>query len=140
MFLPRSSRASHRSAELFASLEELRRDRSVAPFILDVRGAGLMVGVEFASPTPASDPFRLQGAPANLASRIAKKCQENGLFILTTSVYQVGVFLLPFRTPTPRRYVSQVVRFIPPLNITKEELAKGMGVFHAAVKAVVKEG
>jgi len=85
-----------RSAELFASLEQLRRDPAVAPFILDVRGAGLMAGVEFASPTPASDVFRFQGAPANLASRVAKRCQENGLFILTTSVYQVRMFSSAF--------------------------------------------
>jgi 4-aminobutyrate aminotransferase len=99
MFLSciRSPCASHRSAELFTSLEELRRDPTLAPFILDVRGTGLMVGVEFASPTPVSDVFRFQGAPANLASRIAKRCQENGLFILTTSVYQVSVrFLVAF--------------------------------------------
>lgn len=79
----------HRSEELFASLEELRKDSSVSPHILDIRGAGLMVGVEFASPTPSSDLAKSSHAPANMASRVAKRCQENGLFILTTSVYQV---------------------------------------------------
>lgn len=80
---------SIRSNELFSSLEELKKDPSIAPHILDIRGAGLMVGVEFASPSPVSDLFKSSSAPANLASRIAKKCQEKGLFILTTSVYQV---------------------------------------------------
>ncbi|KAF8313129.1 hypothetical protein DL93DRAFT_2125940 [Clavulina sp. PMI_390] len=111
-----------RSAQLFESLEELRKDSAVAPHILDIRGAGLMVGVEFASPnSPAGDLFTSSSTPANLASRIAKRCQENGLFILTTSVYQV-------------------IRFIPPLNITKDELAKGLAIFHDAVKSVVREG
>lgn len=84
--------SSRRSKELFSSLEELRKDSAVAPHILDIRGAGLMVGVEFAAPGPASDLFKSSSAPANLASRIAKKCQEEGLFILTTSVYQVSLF------------------------------------------------
>lgn len=79
------------SKELFASLKELREDPAVSPYILDVRGAGLMVGLEFASPpTFANDQFARPDAPPMLASRIAKKCQEKGLFILTTSVYQVS--------------------------------------------------
>jgi 4-aminobutyrate aminotransferase len=78
-----------RSKELFASLEELRSDPVVNPFILDVRGVGLMVGVEFTSPTPANDPFARPHHLPGLALAITKKCQENGLFILTTSVFQV---------------------------------------------------
>lgn len=87
-----------RSKELFTSLEELRSDPAVGPHILDIRGVGLMVGVEFASPTPANDPFANPKSPAGLASAIAKKCQENGLFILTTSVYQVRLPRNVYRT------------------------------------------
>ena len=91
--------------------------------ILDVRGQGLMVAVEFASPkgTGAYDPFRNESVPDKLASRVAKRCQEKGLLILTTSVYEV-------------------IRFIPALNITKEDLAKGCQIFAEAVEEVVKEG
>jgi len=112
-----------RSKELFALLEELRSDSTLSPFILDIRGKGLMVGVEFASPpgTFSRDVFSNPKAPSNLASRIAKRCQEKGLLILTTSVYQV-------------------VRFIPPLTITKEELTEGMRIFSTAMKEVLNEG
>lgn len=77
------------SKELFAGINALRSDAAIAPFITDVRGRGLMVGVEFASPAPASDPFVSPDAPKDIASRVAKKCLDQGLFILTTSVYQV---------------------------------------------------
>jgi 4-aminobutyrate aminotransferase len=75
---------------LFAALDGLRKEPEVSPHILDVRGAGLMVGVELTSPsTSANDPFTAPNGPPNLAARVAKRCQEKGLFILTTSVYQV---------------------------------------------------
>ena len=40
----------------------------------------------------------------------------------------------------PHLIFLQVVRFIPPLTITKEELAEGMEIFSAAVKEVLNEG
>ncbi|KAJ7691633.1 acetylornithine aminotransferase [Mycena rosella] len=75
--------------------------------VIDVRGRGLMVAVEFTG--------------AGLAARVAKKCVERGMLILTTSVYEV-------------------VRFIPPLNIAAADLAKGAEVFKEAVEEVVREG
>jgi 4-aminobutyrate aminotransferase len=82
-----------------------------------------MIGVEFASPSPISvyDPNTLAGAPKSLASRVAKRCLEKGVLILTTSIYEV-------------------VRFIPPLNISAEEMVKGIEIFTQAVEEVVKEG
>jgi len=110
-----------RSKELFAAINVLRTESDISPFILDVRGLGLMVGVEFASPTSSPrDPYTDKTAPDNFAARVAKKCQDKGLFILTTSVYQI-------------------IRFIPPLNISREDLAKGMEIFQEAVREVVHE-
>ena len=82
-----------------------------------------MIGVEFASPSliSAYDPTTLAGAPKSLASRVAKRCLEKGMLILTTSIYEV-------------------VRFIPPLNVSAEELAIGIKIFTEAVEEVVKEG
>lgn len=112
-----------RSEELFACLEALRSNETVAPCVVDIRGKGLMVAVEFATPTGTGpwDAFVKPGAPKSLASRVAKRCQEKGLMILTTSVYEV-------------------IRFIPALNITKEDLAKGCKIFAEAVEEVVREG
>lgn len=92
------------------------------------------MGVEFASPSSPGvehDHAVLPHAdshgqiefthPENLASRVAKRCVEKGMLLLTTSVYEV-------------------VRFIPPLNISKQDLAKGCAIFGEAVREVVKEG
>ena len=55
-----------------------------------------------------------------MASEVAKKCVEKGLLILTTSVYEV-------------------IRFIPPLNITKEDLKKGCDIFAESLSEVVEK-
>lgn len=92
-----------------------------------------MVGLEFASPSspgaeydhaaPPLDSSSTQAVPhpEHLASRVAKRCIEKGMLLLTTSAYEV-------------------VRFIPPLNISKEDLAKGCAIFGEAVREIVKEG
>ncbi|KAF8646674.1 hypothetical protein AX16_007105 [Volvariella volvacea WC 439] len=113
-----------RSAELFESLNELKADPTISPYILDIRGRGLMVGVEFTSPNGPGAQYDVNAkasSPQNLSSRVAKRCIEKGMLILTTSVYEV-------------------VRFIPPLNISKEDLKKGAEVFKEAVREVVREG
>lgn len=135
-----------RSNELFSALNALKYDPSLNPHIIDVRGRGLMVGIEFASPTSSSHAFSTHSAPSlpppsatphhsphsanthhdgnhpeNMAARVARKCIEKGMLILTTSVYEV-------------------VRFIPPLNVSKEDMKKGCGIFAESVREVVKEG
>ncbi|KAI0266995.1 acetylornithine aminotransferase [Gloeopeniophorella convolvens] len=110
-----------RSAELFKALRALQNDSGAGKFILDVRGQGLMVAVEFASPSHSTrDPAAVKDAPAGLAAKVSKRCLEKGMFLLTTSVYET-------------------VRFIPPLNISEEDLAKGIKIFTEAVEEVVKE-
>ncbi|KAI0339781.1 hypothetical protein BDW22DRAFT_1335400, partial [Trametopsis cervina] len=112
-----------RSSELFEALHALQSNKTISSSILDVRGQGLMVAVEFASPTGTGeyDPFRRPEVPARLASRVAKRCQEKGLLILTTSVYEV-------------------IRFIPPLNISQADLKKGTQIFAESVEEIVREG
>lgn len=81
-----------------------------------------MVGIEFASPSASGwDAARRPDAPKNMASRIAAKVLERGVLLLTTSVFEV-------------------VRFIPPLNISKEDMDKGIKAFQEAVEEVVREG
>lgn len=107
------------SKELFSYLEPLRSN----PAVLDIRGQGLMVAVEFASPTGTSphDPLRNPNVPAKLSTRVAKRCQQKGMFILTTSAYEV-------------------VRFIPALNVTAGDLKKGCDIFVESVEEIVREG
>jgi 4-aminobutyrate aminotransferase len=81
-----------------------------------------MIGFEFASPSGAEhDPFLKPGAPKSLANRVATRCIEKGLLLLTTSAFEV-------------------VRFIPPLNVTQGDLKKGADIFAEAFKEVVREG
>jgi len=82
-----------------------------------------MIAIEFASPSSVSahDPNTLADAPKNLASRVAKRCLEKGMLIITASVYEV-------------------IRFIPPLNISAEDMAIGIEIFTQAVEEVMKEG
>jgi len=136
-----------RSVELFSALNALKYDPALNPHIIDVRGRGLMVGIEFASPSSAESPtFSTHSAgtlpppsakphhsshsanhhhhgkhPKDMAARVARRCIEKGMLILTTSVYEV-------------------VRFIPPLNVSKEDMKKGCAIFAESVREVVKEG
>ena len=102
----------------------------------DVRGLGLMIGVEFAAPTPAFGQKLPAGASGSdntaaaagakapgskLASRVAAKCLEKGMYILTTSVYET-------------------IRFICPLTITEDEMALGVKIFQESVREVAQEG
>ncbi|KAG6855788.1 hypothetical protein H0H87_010834 [Tephrocybe sp. NHM501043] len=118
------SNVQARSAELLGALNELRSDPTVAPYILDVRGTGLMVAVEFTSPcSPGAqyDPVSKKDSPKTLAWRVSQACFEKGLLILTTSAYEV-------------------IRFIPPLNITQMEIKAGAAIFAQAVRQVIGEG
>ena len=81
-----------------------------------------MAAMEFSSPSYSiRDPVLNRSAPKNLASRVAKRCIEKGLLILTTSMYEV-------------------IRFIPPLNISQGDLKKGCDIFAQALEEVVREG
>lgn len=72
----------------------------------DLRGLGLMVALEFEAP---------QGS--GVASAVTKACLERGMIMLTCSTYET-------------------VRFIPPLNISEEEMEEGLRIFEEAVAEV----
>lgn len=93
-----------RSSELLSFLQYLQAEPEVSPAIIDVRGKGLMIAVEFASPSYPGGKYDFELVSGNavlnvaesLASRVTKKCVEKGLLLLTTSVYQVVRFIQPF--------------------------------------------
>ena len=51
------------------------------------------------------------------ASKVQAKCMEKDMLVLTTSIYDT-------------------LRLIPPLNITKEDMAKGIQILKEAVEEV----
>lgn len=83
-----------RSKELFGMLRGLQADATVGDTIAEVRGLGLMVGIEFKSPTDPYTPAKGK-VPAKMASRVQNKCLEKDLLTLTTSIYETIRCVLP---------------------------------------------
>jgi len=75
----------------------------------DVRGLGLMVGAEFTLP---------DGSPATaLVKDVVARCLEQGLLLLTCGTY------------------GNVIRWIPPLVVTREQIEGALEIFRGAVAA-----
>lgn len=106
--------AAAMGARLEGHLRVLQRTR---PELGDVRGRGLMVGVEVVDPD--GEPDRLGRPPAapELASRIQRECLRRGLIL------ELG-----------GRW-GAVVRFLPPLIIEAGQIDQVAGIFADAVAA-----
>jgi 4-aminobutyrate aminotransferase len=76
----------------------------------DVRGKGLMLGIEFVEPGGTTP------APA-IAARVLDECRARGLLVGKGGLY------------------NSVIRFAPPLVVTLEEADEGFGRFAGAVAA-----
>ncbi|MBX9689549.1 MAG: aminotransferase class III-fold pyridoxal phosphate-dependent enzyme [Candidatus Obscuribacterales bacterium] len=79
-------------------------------FIGDVRGFGLMLGIEFVDAAGMPDGERL--------SRLVDECEKRRLLLLDCG-------------PS-----DHVVRFLPPLNVSKEELDEGLSIFEEALSVL----
>ncbi|WP_239617994.1 diaminobutyrate--2-oxoglutarate transaminase [Cohnella mopanensis] len=101
-----------RSEQFFDTLRRLQ-DKHVE--IGDVRGRGLMIGVEMVDPNGRKDRLGHYPPSGELASNIQERCFKNGLII------EVG----------GRR--SAVLRFLPPLTITAQETAEVLSIFEKSV-------
>lgn len=99
--------ASARGAELTAGLNRLKAEDDR---IGDVRGPGLMVGVEFVRDRGSKVP---DGA---LVDRLVARAADLGLLVLSCGVEH------------------QVVRWIPPIDVTAAEIAEGLEVFGEALR------
>ncbi|MCM3670699.1 diaminobutyrate--2-oxoglutarate transaminase family protein [Mesobacillus maritimus] len=93
-------------------LSDFSRDIEV---IGDVRGKGLMMGIEFVKDRHTKTPNR------EIANEIRKECIAKGLIV------EVG------------GHYSNVIRFLPPLTITKELLTKGLDIFMQICKEIQGE-
>jgi 4-aminobutyrate aminotransferase len=100
--------ADARGRELSAGLRELMADD---PGIGDVRGPGLMIGLEFVQGRGSRVP---DGARAE---RVASRAAEEGLLLLTCGIHH------------------QVIRWIAPLDVTVPEIEEALGKFERALKA-----
>lgn len=101
--------AQARGAELMSGLRRLQEEY---PQIGDVRGLGLMIGTEFV----------IDGRPEKakpLAKAIIHAAEERGLLLLTCGTY------------------DNTIRWIPPLNVTGEQIQEGLRIFEEALQAVL---
>jgi 4-aminobutyrate aminotransferase len=99
--------ARARGAELAGGLRELMADH---PSIGDVRGPGLMIGVEFVADRATRAP------DGGLADAVAARAAEAGLLVLTCGP------------------AHQVVRWIPPLDVTVPEIEEALRIFEGALE------
>ncbi|MBL7163513.1 MAG: aminotransferase class III-fold pyridoxal phosphate-dependent enzyme [Anaerolineales bacterium] len=85
----------------------LRKLQAAYPFIGDVRGRGLMIGVEVE-----------EKARKPITSAIQKACIERNLLLLTCGTY------------------GNVIRWIPPLIVTTEQIDDALTIFEKALKSI----
>ena len=104
-FLARANAVGDR---LQGRLERFQRD---FPAIVDVRGLGPMLALEFTHPDGSPDP--------DAVVRIVGESLRRGLIVLRAGLY------------------SNCLRFLPPLNLTDAELDEGLDVLHAALGAAL---
>lgn len=89
------------------NLHSIKQSEVSKGLIGDVRGLGLMTGVEFT-----------KEAEAGIKTNLSKACVDEGLLLLGCSTYEV-------------------VRFVPPLNITEEDIDLGCEKFEKALRQVL---
>ena len=73
----------------------------------DVRGLGLMIGVELVEEDKKPD--------AVLTRRVLTECEKRGLIVVECGRYK------------------NVVRFMPPLTVKKEEMDEALAIFEEAL-------
>ena len=94
---------------LMSGLKEMSENYEI---IGDVRGIGLMAAVELVKDRKTKEPAKEE------RNRTLTECHRNGLIVIGAGAYK------------------NVIRFLPPLNISKGLLNKGLDIFENAVKTV----
>ncbi|KAJ4298098.1 hypothetical protein N0V90_005997 [Kalmusia sp. IMI 367209] len=114
-----------RSKQLFDFLNKLKSSGSKAgSLIQDIRGRGLMVGVQFHDSHTMAQSSNVAaakaGAQAQIGPKVVQECLKRNMLLLSTSVFDV-------------------LRFIPPLTITEGEMEEGCRIFGEALEAVAAD-
>ncbi len=102
--------AAARGAELTRGLQALA---SEDPRIGDVRGPGLMIGVELVKDRETREPA------GELGEALTAACADRGLLLLTCG-------------PS-----HNIMRWIPPVDVNRDEVEESLGIFQEALLATV---
>jgi 4-aminobutyrate aminotransferase len=102
--------ATERGIQLMTGLRKLQEEYSQ---IGDVRGKGLMIGTEF-----------IVDGRADKAKQLAKDiihcAEDKGLLLLSCGTY------------------DNTVRWIPPLNVSSEQITDGLKIFEQSLKEIIQ--
>lgn len=100
--------AAARGVQLQTGLRKFQEDYNA---IGDVRGLGLMIGTEF---------INSEGKPDKTSVKaIVNKAEEEGLLLLTCGTY------------------DNTIRWIPPLNVTSQQINDSLAIFGNSLKSVL---
>jgi 4-aminobutyrate aminotransferase len=103
--------AAARGAELAAGLAKIAAEDDR---IGDIRGPGLMIGVEFTD--------RATGTPDGiLPDRLMAACADNGLLVLSCGP------------------IHETIRWIPPIDVTAAEIVEGVEIFGEALASIPRD-
>jgi 4-aminobutyrate aminotransferase len=102
--------ATERGIQLVTGLRKLQEEY---PQIGDVRGQGLMIGTEF-----ILDGTQAKAKP--MVKQIIQSAEKSDLLLLSCGTY------------------DNIIRWIPPLNVTSEQINDGLNIFGNALKESVK--
>jgi 4-aminobutyrate aminotransferase len=95
------------------AMDALEEIKARHPSIGDVRGKGLMIGVEFVTDRVSKEPAK------ELTDRVVNLSFERGLLTLSCG--------------------KSVIRVAPPLSITKSEIDEGLQIFEESIGLAEKE-
>ncbi len=101
--------AAARGAELRAGLERIAAEDDR---IGDIRGPGMMIGVEFVRDRSTREP------DGSLPDRLSAACADHGLLVLTCGSQH------------------EVVRWIPPLDVTAAEISEAVEIFGESLAGI----
>lgn len=103
-----------------AQLEEgLRALSKEFPVIKDIRGTGFTFPFCLLNVQGLMIGVEFGDTAQPIAGAVTKACSDEGMLLLTCGV-------------------RDIIRFIPPLNVSKDEIETGLQIFRKALKAVIR--
>ncbi|CAM4369977.1 aminotransferase [Bacillus manliponensis] len=113
-----NERLSERSAQMGALLlGEIKKEMSNHPFVGDIRGKGLLVGIELVNNKETKEPI-----DNDKIASVVNACKEKGLIIGRNGMTTAGY--------------NNVLTLAPPLVISSEEIAFIVGTLKAAMERI----
>ncbi|MBG90590.1 MAG: aspartate aminotransferase family protein [Actinobacteria bacterium] len=91
------------------AIEMLNTQLSTSPYVGDIRGHGLMIGIELVKDKGSKTPY------PELAQQLMRACLEQGLVVISCGLF------------------DNVIRLIPPLIIDQSTLEKGLSILVEAI-------